>query len=170
MTTFGSEFIEHSHVRDAYLGKYALQLMSETSAQMGSVYAARGLDFPIEVSSTLHFLLKNESASLSDVARGLGLQHQLVGQRLKKLFALGFAEKQPDPHDARRHHLVLTEKGRAQAEQLVACMEDTAGVYRALFAEIGCDLTEVFADVLTAIRTKPLHARFEQKNAEEEVG
>ena len=161
--------IATSHVQDAYLGKHALQLMMRTSEQMQVVYGQRGLEFPIEASSTLHFLMLQDGSSLVEVAKGLDLQHQLVAQRVKKLIALGLVEKQPDPVDARRTALVLTANGRDQARALVACMEDTAVIYRDLFREIGCDLTAALGDALSAIRTKPLTERFAEKFAREDA-
>ena len=79
------DFIAHSHVQDAYLGKLASQLTAVTSEQMQVIYAERGLAIPVLVSSVLHYVFKHEDASLSDIARALGLQHQLVAQRIKKL-------------------------------------------------------------------------------------
>ena len=163
------DFIVDCPERDAYLGKHAYQLMLETSEQMQVVYEARGLSFPIEVSSTLHFLLRNEGSSLAQVARGLRLQHQLVAQRVKKLEKLAFLERRADPDDARRMQLFLTERGREQAEELVACMEQTALIYRALFREIGCDLTDAIERALAAIRKNPLPLRFEDAPAEKEL-
>ncbi len=154
------DFIAHSHVQDAYLGKLASQLTSVTSEQMQEIYALRGLVIPVLVSSVLHYVFKHELASLSDIARALGLQHQLVAQRVKKLQSLDLIEKQPDPDDARRTQYSLTEAGREQAQLLVECMEDTAVVYRALFKEIDCDLIAALSAAIDAVREKPLTVRF----------
>lgn len=163
------DFIAHSHVADAYLGKLASQLTAVTSEQMQAIYAQRGLMIPVLVSSVLHYVFKHDGASLAEISRGLGLQHQLVAQRVKKLQALGLLEKQPDPTDGRRTQYSLTEAGRAQARLLVVCMEDTAVVYRALFKEIGCDLIAALSAAIDAVRSKPLTVRFSEQFVTQEA-
>ncbi len=164
------DFIAHSHVQDAYLGKLASQLTTVTSEQMQTIYANRGLTIPVLVSSVLHFISKHEDSSLADIARGLGLQHQLVAQRIKKLQALDLVVKDPDPLDARRTQYTLTHSGRDQAALLIKCMEDTAVVYRALFAEIECDLINALTAAIDAVKARPLPARFAEEFAGKDAG
>lgn len=164
-----SDFIADSHVEDAYLGKHALRLTALTSEQMQDVYAQRGIEFPIEVSSVMHYLLKNPDAAQSEMSKALAIPHQLSAQRVTKLLSLGLGTKRADPLDARRSLLNLTEKGHQQALLLVSCMEDTALIYRELFQEIGCDLTGAIADAIAAIETTPLSQRFAKRFAEKEL-
>lgn len=163
------DFIGHSHVQDAYLGKLASQLTAITSEQMQAIYRERGIEFPVLVSSTLHYVFKNQGASLSDIARGLGLPHQLVAQRVKKLQASHLVEKRADPDDARRTQYGLTDAGAVQACLLVECMEDTAVVYRALFKEIDCDLIAALSSAIEAVRAKPLTVRFAEEFTPQEA-
>jgi len=167
--TPGTDFIADSHVEDAYLGKHALRLTAATSEQMQVVYSQRGIDIPLEVSSVLHYLYKNDGASLANCSKALAIKHQLCAQRVSKLMKLGLVRKQPDPEDARRTQLVLTKDGLSQAELLVSCMEDTAEIYRDLFKEIECDLTEAIGSALAAIQRKTLSDRFAQKFSRQET-
>ena len=162
------EFIKSGDLADAYLGKHALELTARTSEQMQRVYDSRGLNFPIEVSSVLHFLNANDGASVTEIAAGLDIPHQLAAQRIRKLLAFALVEKSQDPHDARRTALNLTRKGREASEGLIACMEDTAVIYRELFAEIGCDLTAALGRAINAIEQRSLIERFEARFSKEE--
>lgn len=168
-------FTRPTSIRNAYLGKHALDLVRVTSDQVADVYVKRGIAIPVELSSTLHSLSYRDGASLTDIAVTLDLPHQLVAQRVGKLLDRGLIKRRPDPDDKRRTKLCLTRQGVEQAHRLRQCMRDMAEVYGALYDEIGCDLPAVLTAALDAIASRPLVERFadmgllEDKKNDEEV-
>jgi len=156
-------FISSSPFARAYLGKHAHDLMLKTSDQMGQVYEQRGIAVPMVASSVAHFLAENDRASLSDVARGLDIPHQLAAQRVQKLLDLGLVNKQHDPADARKSAYSLTVAGRHQANLLAECMAGTVEVYEDIYAEIGCDLAAALVEGMKCIERKTLAERFAEK-------
>ena len=107
------------------------------------------------------YLSERDGAAAADVARALGLPHQLATQRLDGLVALGLVERVADPDDRRRKFLRLTDKGRGQARRLRAALDDAAAAFRGLFQEIGADAYHVARDVSAALVRAPLAARIE---------
>jgi len=152
--------IKPSLNRDAYLGKQAQQLILESSAQVAEVYITRGIVITVECSSTLDTLYRHQPSSLSELARALNYPHQLIAQRLSKLVKLGLVTREADPEDGRRMLNRLTDKGVDQAQRLTLCMEDMAEVYRALYAEIECDLPAKLKAARDAMQTQTLVERF----------
>lgn len=146
----------------AYLGKLAQDLLLLSSNQVMEVYAQRGIDIPVEVSSTLNHLYNNDNVALANVAMALDIPHQLASQRIKKLLKLNLVKKQGDPNDMRRSVLTLTEKGQQQAILLIECMNDMAIIYDAVYQEIGCDLPEVLNSAINALKGKSLINRFNE--------
>ncbi len=147
-------------IQSAYLGKHAQAWMLQSSDQLASVYLSRGLTISVTVSSTLHYIWLNEGASLADIGRGLNHPHQLVSLRIGKLMKGGLVEKRPDPHDGRRWEYHLTQDGQRQGQILDSLMRDTAEIYREIFSEIGCDLSQKIVEACLAIRRETLPERF----------
>jgi len=154
-----SIFTRPTSIRSAYLGKSAQDLVRRTSDQVAELYLDRGLLIPVELSSTLHSLSYRDAATLTEIAKTLDQPHQLVAQRIHKLEALELLQREPDPKDRRRTRLVLTELGRKQAQILRQSMRDMAGVYEALYEEIGCDLPAMIQAALDAIATRSITDR-----------
>lgn len=152
-------FFDCETTKKAYLGKHCFDLMTLSSEQVAEVYAQRGLLIPLEVSSTLQYVHRNEPLSVADLAKALKLPHQLASQRVEKLSKAGFVRRKPDPNDGRRFHLQLTKTGREQAERLEQCMADMARVYEEMFNEIGCDLSEMLPAATAALRSEPIAER-----------
>lgn len=164
-----AEFEHSEFMRKAYLGKLASELILVASEQVERIYRQRGLTVPVETSSVLHFIGDNPGSTSAQICRALDLPHQLVGQRLKKLDKHGCLTRQGDPEDARRTLLELTPHGQDQHRRLVQTMADTAVVYSDLYREIGCELPDVLAKAIEALRQKPLSRRFAETFHDEEA-
>ena len=154
-------FVENHTIKQAYLGKAAQDLVRVTSDQVAEIYDRRQIIIPVELSSTLHSLSLKNGASLTEIASTLGLPHQLVAQRVRKLMALGLLERRPDQKDGRRYELHLSDYGHDQADRLRVCMRDMSRVYEGLYEEIGCDLPAILSVAIQAIRDNSLVERFE---------
>ena len=157
------DFFDSEVTRKAYLGKHAFDFMSMAARQATVIYVERGLIFPMEVSSTLQYLNRQGALSVADIARALDLPHQLATQRVEKLIKLSLVVRKPDPRDARRSMLKLTQKGRSQAKLLEKCMKDVAELYQELFDEINCDLSKILPTATNALRQHPLSDRLARK-------
>ncbi|MEM8547086.1 MAG: MarR family transcriptional regulator [Pseudomonadota bacterium] len=146
--------------RKAFLGKAAQDLLTLSSAQVAVVYEQRGLDIPVEVSSTLLFLNQHERSVLTDVATALDIPHQLAAQRVAKLGRRGLIAREKDSEDRRRAYLTLTPAGRAQAQVLEQCMADMAVIYDELYREIDCDLPTKLLQAIDSLKRCDLATRF----------
>ncbi len=158
------KFFDSNTTRKAYLGKHCLDLLTLSSDQAAEVYAQRGLAIPLEVSSTLQYLHRQGSLSVADIAKALNLPHQLASQRVEKLAKAKLVRRKADPNDKRRFQLLLTEKGREQAELLEQCMADIARIYEELFQEIGCDLSETLPAATAALQSVPIAERLARES------
>ena len=158
------EFFDSEITRKAYLGKHCFDLLSLSSEQAAEVYAQRGLSIPLEVSSTLQFISRNDALSVADIAKALSLPHQLSTQRVEKLANAGLLRRKPDPKDKRRVCLQLTKKGREQADLLDQCMADIARVYERMFEDIGCDLSVMIPAATAALKAVPIAARLSNES------
>ncbi|MFB9375239.1 MarR family winged helix-turn-helix transcriptional regulator [Algimonas porphyrae] len=156
-------FLTDHTTKQAYLGKAAHDLVRLTSDQVADIYDRRQIIIPVELSSTLHSLSLKSGSSLTEIASTLGLPHQLVAQRVRKLISLGLLERRPDATDGRRFELHLTDYGHDQADRLRVCMRDMSRVYEGLYEEIGCDLPAILGAAMKAIRDHSLVDRFESR-------
>jgi DNA-binding MarR family transcriptional regulator len=70
--------------------------------------------------------LDDAGARLTDLAALLGQPKQYAGRLVDELEALGYVERQPDPHDRRSKLIVPTDRGRdeqRQADRILAAIE-----------------------------------------------
>jgi DNA-binding MarR family transcriptional regulator len=153
----------------AFMGKMALDLASLIARQAEAVYEARGMAFPVIVSSALLLLAETGPASMTEIAEGLGHSHQLVKQRVDTLMKLGLVQSHRDPDDGRRTLLSLTNEGTAQAARLTEYRREAARVFTTLSEEIGVNLADVLPRAREALERTPLAARFPAYEAAQET-
>lgn len=94
----------------------------------------------------LHAVAKLQPVSQREIGDRLGLDASDVVGVLDVLEAAGMVERRRDPHDRRRHAVVLTERGKAAANRaaiLQAQAEDRA------LADLDPDERRLLADLLT---------------------
>ena len=151
------ELLDHD---PAFMGKMAVDFATLIARQADTVYEARGMGFPVIVSSTLLYLVEVGPASLTEIAAGLDHSHQLVKQRTDILQKLGLIRTQRDPNDGRRTLFHLTTRGVAEGEHLLAYRTEAARIFRALSEEVGVDLAVVLPRARMALERKPLAERF----------
>jgi len=147
-------------LEDAYVGKRIYDLLETLTSQISVVYTDRGILIPVHTSSTLHCLSVRKGMSLADIARTLGIPHQLARQRMDKLLALGLIEKTADPKDGRRFQWHLTAAGNRQADLLRQCMKDVITVHECMDKELGFVLAEVLTLARAALIESPMSERF----------
>lgn len=96
-----------------------------------------------------HHGKQGEIASQRELAQALHVSPATIAMSLKSLERLGYVEKKPDPQDARRNRVIITEKGEAAVQQCFA-----------LFQEIDSRMTDGFSrqekDMLEHLHRKVL--------------
>lgn len=64
-----------------------------------------------------------DGAAASDIGRRLGISKQAAGKTIDRLVAVGYAERTPDPEDARRKVVRLTPRGRDSLRRSAAIFD-----------------------------------------------
>lgn len=82
------------------------------------VYAALGIDFEQRWFGVLNQLARHGPASVGELASALRITHVSVSQTRQSLEKAGVVTSDPDPADARRRRLTLTEEGARLVERL----------------------------------------------------
>lgn len=146
-------------LKPAFLAHMASRLDSLICTQTKDLLQAAGAQTPVRSVSALLYLYKKGPSSLADIALADGQSHQLVTSRVVPLEDLALVESTPDPADARRKLLALTEKGYADAKVVEHVCRDIAAAFESLFTEIGCDLTSANEEALRLLSRQPLSDR-----------
>jgi DNA-binding MarR family transcriptional regulator len=102
----------------AALGARLRRLSERLDRDSTRVYAAQGVAFEQRWFGVLNQLILNGPASVGDIAVALRITHVSVSQASRSLEKAGAIRSDPDPADARRRTLSLTDEGRALADRL----------------------------------------------------
>ncbi|WP_157799411.1 MarR family winged helix-turn-helix transcriptional regulator [Qipengyuania seohaensis] len=140
-------------------------MMDLAHEQMQDVYAQRGLNIPVQGSSTLQAIKPGSSVSLSDLARDLGQSHQLVAQRLRKLESRRLVYRAADPTDGRKTLYTLTAEGERTWRLLDETMALATRMNSDLFSEIGVDLVAALDDAIARLHVRNMSTRFADLDA-----
>lgn len=96
-----------------------LRRLSERLDRDGSrVYAAEGVAFEQRWYGVLNQLILNGPMSIGDLAGALRITHVSVSQASRSMEKAGIISSAPDPADARRRQLRLTEQGQILVDRL----------------------------------------------------
>lgn len=143
----------------SFLPKLAFDFVSMVEKQAGIVYQQMELIIPVITSSTLILIAEQGTASLLEIARGLGIPHQLAAQRVKALLKLQVIVADKDSADKRRTNYQLTTLGTQQHQILLTYLDHADKVFAALTEEFGVDLMEVLTAVNKSFVERPLANR-----------
>lgn len=158
------QFLKELNINEAFLAKSVFNLHLLIQKQADDVYAAKGLEFPVVVSSTLLFLSSVNKASVTQIAKALDHTHQLAAQRIKILLKLSLIEITEDSKDKRATFYKLTKKGVKQSEVLNNyCLEATIA-FNSLSDELGINLQATLNNAIQALNKKTLSERFPSLN------
>lgn len=97
--------------------------------------------------------------ALAEIARQLGLSHQLATQRVRAMEKDGYVLGLDHPEDGRSRLIALTIDGEEQAARLQTFLTGLELAYQDLFAETGLDLMDIVRRVETALVGKSLAQR-----------
>lgn len=112
---------------------------------------ARGHDALRPSFARFLYLLWDGPRTLGDIAETLGLSRQAVSQLAGRVEASGYAERRPNPADARSRIVVITDRGRAvdddrAREAIAKCQAAYAGI-------VGDAAISDFVEALGALRS-----------------
>ncbi len=109
----------------AALGARLRRLSERIDRDVATIYAAHGIRFEQRWFGLLNQIVLNGPMSVGEIAAALRITHVSVSQSSQSLGEAGLIRSLPDPIDARRRRLELTEDG----ERLVA---ELSRLWRAL--------------------------------------
>lgn len=127
----------------AALGARLRRLSERIDREAAAVYTREGVHFEQRWMGVLRLLSEREGLSVKDIAEALVITHPSVSQTRRSLQDAGLIEDRPDPNDARRRILQLTEAGRA----FVATVRP---IWLALM-EVADDLNREAEDIITPL-------------------
>lgn len=136
------------------------QFATQLYDQMESCLEPFGVGLPGYATSIVHTLFHGGPQSISELAQGLALSHQLASQRIKWLTGEGLVTVAPGSRDRRVRVVTLTPAGRLEAEKLQEFLPMLLSAYSDLFDEIGRDAHQTVLDASAALETRSLSARF----------
>jgi len=145
--------------RQGFTPKLALDFVTLMEKQAKPAYERMGLIIPVISTSTVIFILESQEASLLDIARGLGITHQLAAQRIKTLTKLGIICAHKDTNDKRRTNYRLTKLGFEQSQLLITYLQKADQVFKDLNEELGLDLMHVLKQVCGSFELNSLADR-----------
>ena len=145
----------------SFLGRLSEALSQRIEEQTRPLFDDAGITVPVRSCSLLTALDAAGEASAAELARALGQSHQLVVQKCPALLRLGVITQHPDPADARRKILRLTDAGRDQLRRIDGYSAKISDVYRTLFEEVG-DVHGAILRALNALADKPLAERIKE--------
>jgi DNA-binding MarR family transcriptional regulator len=143
----------------AFVGLQLFQLLGIIDFQGNELFARRGITIPSRSGSTILYLHRHKSTTVTGLARYLGMSHQLVSHRIKDLKTTGLITEKQDPADRRRTVIVLSAKGKKVAGQIALISSEIEKVYAELFEEVGIDLFDSLIKVKAALAEKGLSDR-----------
>jgi DNA-binding MarR family transcriptional regulator len=107
------------------------------------------LDLTIAMRGVLELLLLDGSATVPDMARTRGVSRQHIQQQVDALLVRGFVERETNPAHKRSSIISLSDKGRAQIQNMRA---DELNALRRIQAGVSDNAMQEATQVLSAWR------------------
>ncbi len=146
----------------AALGARLRRLSERIDRDVATIYAAHGVAFEQRWFGLLNQIVLNGPMSVGEIASALRITHVSVSQSSQSLEKAGLVHSLPDPVDARRRRLALTERGNrlvADFASLWAALEEAA---IELDAEAG-NLVKLLDRLDDALDREPLPERVRRR-------
>ena len=155
---FSLDFLEPG-LRPAFVALLANRLADLITEDSARTLRARKFRTPAICVSTVMYLHANGPASMADLARAYGEQHQLVTLRVTALEAARLVRRSADPLDGRRRLIHLTVAGQREATRLEAHLALLSTAVADLSAELQLDLVDALQRAVTHLHTRSLSDR-----------
>jgi len=125
---------------NAFLAAHLSSLVSVIHELSKDLFREAGIHVDPKCVSVLMAIAENRNASASDIAQSLGISHQLVTQRIKKLERSGHVTCSTDREDARRRITSATRSGRAEIKRIEPVLARLEEQFTDLSEQIDIDL------------------------------
>ncbi len=116
------------------------RLSDRLMTDMAEIYREANADFKPRWFTTFMALDRQDSQTITDLARLLGISHTAVNQIVTDMVKNRLVEKKPDPGDERRIRVSLTRKGRRTRKELDELWKGVKRANAELLTETGADL------------------------------
>ncbi|GAA6137470.1 hypothetical protein NBRC116583_12170 [Arenicella sp. 4NH20-0111] len=151
-------------IKDAFLGRHLENLSQLIEQQSKNVFDYENIQVPVKSCSTFMCIGRHDEISSADIARELGISHQLVKQKLTHLLKLDLISVDADPIDKRRRLLKQTAKGKTQHTKLLELLPKFEAVYEALYTSLEFRLIEKLELFRSELVSTPLFERAQFSN------
>ncbi len=146
-------------IKDAFLGRHLENLSQLIEQQSKDVFDYENIQVPVKSCSTFMCIGQHDEVSSADIARELGISHQLVKQKLTHLLKLDLICVDADPIDKRRRLLKQTAKGKTQHTKLLELLPKFEAVYEDLYKSLDFRLIEKIELFRSELESTPMCER-----------
>lgn len=109
-----------------------------------------GSEYSIAETRTLFEIMTRGICIQSDIVKALHMDKSYLSRIIDRLYKKGLVEKRNAKHDKRATEIMLTDKGKAESEKLIAL---TNRRIRSQIAELSPDDCDKLCDALRAVMT-----------------
>ena len=127
-------------LNNAFIAHFARRLADLMNAQGGDLLNELNLVTPASSVSTVLFLKKIKTSTVTVLAEALDVTQQMATQRVNALVSLSLIKRTSDPHDKRSKTISLTELGLSEAKVLLAFTKEVSRAFDKINSELDCDL------------------------------
>ena len=159
-----SDFIERQGL--PFLAHILRRLADDFIRAFNTWYPEIDMVAPSRTLSTLLALQQLGPLSVTELAALLSQSHPLVINWVRQLKELDLIRSSPDPADARRTILSLTEKGESEARKSEESRKITALAYAKLMRDADAEIFEALWRIERACREKPFLERLREAQDE----
>jgi DNA-binding MarR family transcriptional regulator len=141
------------------LGVRVRAVLDRMDADVARVLADLGIsDYRPNFSAVIRFVVENGEVTIRDIARGMGLTHSALSQRVAEMRRRGLVELVPGT-DGRERLVHLTDTARALQPALDAEWRTTAAAFDALNTELTASLRQVVDEMEAALGRRSFRDR-----------
>jgi len=141
------------------LGVRVRAVLDRMDADVARVLDDLGItDYRPNFSAVIRFVVENGDVTIRDVARGMGLTHSAMSQRVAEMRRRGLVELVTGS-DGRERLIRLTDTARALQPALDAEWRTTAAAFDALNAELTASLRQIVDEMEAALDRRSFRDR-----------
>lgn len=146
------------------LGTQLRHLLELLDGAVAESYARESLRYRPRYTPIMRALIASEPLSISQIAQAAGISQPAVTQSVSLMIREGLVSSTPGA-DARQRMIMLTATGRDLVPSLQVYWRATTVAADELDAELGCTLSDVLADAITALERKSFSDRLAEVRA-----